>query len=171
MTFLTRRWALAAVLAVGSAAPAMAQDVPADVSKALWCASAFTLVEPQARAQNQVSAADNFLKYSKELTTVSHDGLVKAGFSEDQVKVQNGVYADKVNKELTGGGTPEFSVVDCVQLVDPQAAALITAGSAAPGADAAAPAAPAAATPAPATAAPATPAPADGTTTPAPASK
>ena len=165
MTIAMRRWALAALVALGSAAPALAQDVPADAAKALWCASAFTLVEPQARAQNQTSAADNFLKYAKELTDLSHQGLVKAGFSEDQIKVQSATYADKVNKELTGGGTAEFSVVECVQIVDPQAAALIKSGSGAPADGTAAPAAPAAA-------APATPAPADGgATTPAPASK
>ena len=169
MTIPMRHLALAALTLMGTAAPALAQDVPADANKALWCSSAFTLVEPQARSQGQTSAADNFLKYSKQLADISHASLIKAGFSEDQIKAQGTAYTDKVNKELTVGGAAEFSVVDCVQVVDPQAAALIKSGSAAPGGAAApadgtaAPAAPAAGT---------APAPADnGTTTPPATSK
>ena len=162
MTVQTRLAALVAFAAIGFAAPAFAQDVPADANKALWCATAFSLVEPQARAQGQTSAADNFLKYSKTLADSSHDLLTKAGFTEDQIKAQAPTYSDKVNKELTGGSAAEFSVVDCTALVDPQAAALIKAGPAtdtpAPAAGAAAPAAGTDAT---------TPAPATDTTTPA----
>jgi len=127
------RTRLAAVLAISlaaAAAPAFAQTTPAvpdDANKALWCASAFTIVEPQARAQGQASAADNFLKYSKQLSDLSHQSLLKAGFTEDQVKAQGAAYNDKVTKELTGGGAAEFTVVECTQLVDPQAAALIKA--------------------------------------------
>lgn len=115
---------------MAAAAPAIAQSTPAvpdATNKTLWCASAFTIVEPQARAQGQVSAADNFLKYSKQLSDMSHASLSKAGFTEDQIKAQDAAYSDKVNKELTGGGTPEFNVVECTQIVDPAAAALIQA--------------------------------------------
>jgi len=59
---------LAAVAVLGASVPAFAQDVPADANKALWCSAAFGLVSPQARAQGQAAAADNFDKYSKSLT-------------------------------------------------------------------------------------------------------
>ncbi|MGN6101584.1 MAG: hypothetical protein ACTHOR_10590 [Devosia sp.] len=127
-----KRLAALVTLALLGTTPVLAQAtpaVPADANKTLWCASAFTLVEPQARAQGQISAADNFLKYSKQLSDMSHASMVKAGFTEDQIKSTGATYSDKVNKELTGGGTAEFSVVECTQLVDPQAAALIQAGS------------------------------------------
>jgi len=155
MTVSARFWAPLALATLALATPALAKDVPADAGKALWCASAFTIVEPQARAQGQVSAADNFLKYAKALNTASHDSLVKAGFTEDEIKAEGPTYTDKVTKELTGGGTAEFSVVECTQLVDPSAAALIQATgpngkgmTEAPAAGAAAPTTPAPATPA-----------------------
>lgn len=173
MKFQTRLWALSGLLALGTAVPALAQGVPADADKALWCASAFAIVEPQARAEGEaatakndtetakadLTAADNFKKYAGMLQDISSASLKKAGFTDDQIKVQVTAYSDKVNKELTGGGTAEFSVVECTQLVDPQAAEQIKTDAAAP-ADAAKPADGAAA-PAPAT---------DGTT-PAPAAK
>ena len=125
--------ALATFAIAGAALPAVAQDAPAvppDTQKALWCATAFTLVEPQARAQGQTEAADRFKKYADSLNSTSHDGLAKAGFSEDQIKTQTTAYTDKVTKELSGSGAqPEFSVVDCTQLVDPAAAAAIQTGA------------------------------------------
>lgn len=171
MTIRTRVCVLATLALLGAALPAQAQQVPADANKALWCATAFTLVEPQARAQGQTTAADSFKKYSDTLSQTSHDSLSKAGFTEDQIKAQGTAYSDKVSKELTGNGEAEFSVVECTELVDPAAAAAIK--SEAPPPDAAAPAT--GETPAPGTAAPApadaAPAPAAGGTTPAPAAK
>jgi hypothetical protein len=159
MTLHLRLPALAALVVFGLVVPAMAQDVPADANQALWCATAFTQVEPQARSAGKTDMADSFLKYGKILGTSSHDLLTKAGFTEDQVKAAQTKYTDTVGKELAQGGTPDFTVEACTALADPAAAA-------------AAAAAPAPATPAPAAdgmAAPATPAPAP--TTPAPASK
>jgi hypothetical protein len=171
MSIHTRLPALVALATLALATPVLAQDapaVPADANKALWCATAFTMVEPQARQAGDTVAADNFLKYSKALTTTSQDGLKKAGFTDDQVTATTAKYKDTVNKQLTPGGAPDFTVVDCTALVDPAAAAAIQATSGAP---AAAPAdgtaAPAAVT-APATPAPAAPA-ADATTPATPA--
>jgi hypothetical protein len=158
MTFRTRALALFALTTLGFAAPAFAAPaVPDDANKALWCATAFTIVEPQARQAGDTAAADNFKKYADTLTGTSHDSMSKAGFSEADIKATGIKYVDAVTKELTQDGAPEFSVVDCTTLVDPAAAAAIKT----------APAAPAAAAPAPAPAAPAAPAPA----APAPASK
>jgi len=160
MMMRTRFCVLAALTLLGMTAPALAQDAPAvppETDKALWCATAFTLVEPQARAQGQTEAADKFKKYADSLNTSGHDGLAKAGFTEDQIKTQSAAYTDKVTKELNGSGPqPEFSVVECTELVDPAEAAAIQAG---------APAAPA--NPAPASPAPAAPAAPDNTATPA----
>jgi hypothetical protein len=156
MTRFARPLAPLAIALLAMAIPAFAKDVPADANKALWCASAFSFVEPQARAQGQISAADNFAKYAKSLNDASHASLSKAGFSDDEIKAQGASYSDKVNKELTGGGTAEFSVVECTQLVDPAAAALIQATG--PNGKGVAPAQPKAATPS--TPAPTTPAPA-----------
>jgi hypothetical protein len=125
MTIRTGFCVLASLALLGAAAPAFAQDVPADANKALWCATAFTLVEPEARAQGQTEAADHFKSYSTTLSQTSHDSLTKAGFSEDQIKSQASAYTDKVTKELTGSGQPEFSEVECVTLVDPAAAQAI----------------------------------------------
>ena len=170
MTLHLRLPTLAALVVFGLVAPAAAQTVPADANQALWCATAFTQVEPQARSAGQADMADNFLKYSKTLGATSHDLLTKAGFTEDQIKAQQAKYSDTVTKELapTGGGTPDFTVEACTALADPAAAAKAAAAAAAapapdattpaPAADA--PATPAPATPAPAPATPATPAPA-----------
>jgi len=156
MTMRTHLTVLAALALLGAGTPAFAQTVPADANKALWCSAAFTLVAPQAKAQGQAAAADNFDKYSKTLASAATDSLKKAGFTDDNIKTQGTAYADKVSKELSGGGTAEFTVVDCTQLVDPVAAASIqSATTPADNAPAAAPAAPAAGT----------------TTTPAPAAK
>src|SRR3569623_575537 len=104
---------LAAVAVLGASVPAFAQDVPADANKALWCSAAFGLVSPQARAQGQAAAADNFDKYSKTLPDSATASLKKAGFADDKIKAQGAAYSDKVSKELTGGGgTAQFSVVD-----------------------------------------------------------
>jgi hypothetical protein len=157
MTMRTHLSVLAALVALGAAAPAFAQDVPADANKALWCASAFGLVGPQARAQGQTAVADNFDKYAKSLSDTAGASLKKAGFADDKIKAQAPAYALKVSKELTGGGAAEFTVVDCTMLVDPAAAAAIQSTQAAPAAGATAPAAGAAAAP---SATPATPAPA-----------
>ena len=154
---------LAAVAVLGASVPAFAQDVPADANKALWCSAAFGLVSPQARAQGQAAAADNFDKYSKPLTDSATASLKKAGFADDKIKAQGAAYSDKVSKELTGGGgTAEFSVVECTQLVDPVAAAAMqSAVTPAPDGKTVP------ANPAPATTPPAT----GGATTPAPAGK
>jgi len=148
MTMRTHLSVLAALMLLGAAVPAFAQDVPADANKALWCSTAFGLVSPQARAQGQTAAADNFDKYAKALNDMATASMKKAGFTDDKIKAQSAVYTDKVHKELGGGGTAEFSVVDCTQLVDPAAAAAMQ------------PAQPAPAAPAGGNAAPATPAPA-----------
>ena len=161
MTLHLRLPALAALVVFGLVAPAVAQDVPADANQALWCATAFTQVEPQARSAGQADMADSFLKYSKLLGTSSHDLLTKAGFTEDQIKAAQTKYTDTVGKELAQGGTPDFTVEACTALADPAAAA--KAAAAPPATDAT--------TPAPATdgtAAPATPA-APAPATPAPA--
>ncbi|HTJ57497.1 MAG TPA: hypothetical protein VL418_08050 [Devosiaceae bacterium] len=153
MTMRTHLSVLAALVVLGASAPAaFAQAVPADANKALWCASAFGLVSPQARAQGQTAAADNFDKYTKALNDVAAASLKKAGFADDKIKAQSATYTDKVGKELAGGSAPEFSVVECTQLVDPAAAAAMQ--------QAPAPSAPAGGAMAPATPAPATPAPA-----------
>ena len=68
MSIRTRLPALVALATLALATPVLAQDapaVPADANKALWCATAFTMVEPQARQAGDTVAADNFLKYSK----------------------------------------------------------------------------------------------------------
>ncbi|MDR3474234.1 MAG: hypothetical protein P4M09_21505 [Devosia sp.] len=174
MKIQMRLWALAGLLALGTAAPALAQDVPAETSKSLWCASAFALVEPQARAegaaatakndsasaQADIAAADNFKKYAGMLQDMSTASLKKAGFTDDQIKTQTTAFAEKVNKELTGGGAAEFSVIECTKLVDPEAAAMNARSTVST---------PDAATPTPANGSTA-PAPATGATTPAPAS-
>lgn len=154
MTMRTHLAVLATLVVLGASAPAFAQTVPADANKALWCSAAFTLVSPQAKAQGQTAAADNFDKYSKTLAGVASDSLKKAGFTDDGIKTQGTTYADKVSKELSGGDKAEFSVVDCTQLVDPVAAASIqSATTPADNAPATAPAAPAAGNTAPAPAA------------------
>lgn len=166
MTFRTRFCAFATLTLMASAVPAFAQPVPDDANKALWCSTAFGLVEPQARAQGQAAAADNFKKYAETLLGTGGDSLKKAGFTADQVKTTTAGYADKVSKELQGGSAAEFTVVECTMLVDPTAAATLQqqeqerqqqqqapaatpapadgAAAPAPGADAPAPAAPAA---------------------------
>jgi hypothetical protein len=136
MTIRTGFCVLASLALLGAAAPAFAQEVPADANKALWCATAFTLVEPEARKQGQTEAADHFKSYSTTLSQTSHDSLTKAGFSEDQIKSQTTAYTDKVTKELTGSGQPEFSEVECVTLVDPAAAQAIQQQQQAPAPDA-----------------------------------
>ena len=169
MTLRTHLAALTAFAALTAASPVWAQStpaVPADANKALWCSTAFGIVAPQARAQKQDAAADSFTKYAKTLSDNAADSLKKAGFTDEQVKAQTPVYADKVNKELTGSGNAEFSVIECTQLVDPGAAAKIQQGTGAP-ADAGTPAAAGAAPTAPATPDTTTPVP-GATTTPAP---
>jgi hypothetical protein len=164
MSTRTRLCVLATLTLLGTAVPAFAQAVPDDANKALWCSTAFTLVEPQARAAGDATAADKFSKYAATLTGTSGASLKQAGFTDDQIKTTAASYKDKVTKELSGGGVAEFTVIDCTMLVDPSAAAAIQqqqAPAAAPAPDAAAPAAPARdATPAP-DATPATPAPAN----------
>jgi len=161
MSTRTRLCVLATLTLLGTAVPAFAQAVPDDANKALWCSTAFTLVEPQARAQGDATAADKFSKYAATLTGTSGDSLKKAGFTDDQIKTTAATYKDKVTKELSGGGAAEFTVIECTMLVDPAAAATLQQQQQAPAPDTAAPAAPAPdATPAP-DAAPATPAPAN----------
>ena len=155
MTMRSHLAVLAALALIGAGTPAFAQTVPADANKALWCSAAFTIVAPQAKAQGQAAAADNFTKYSGTLASMASDSMKKAGFTDDAIKTQGTSYADKVSKELSGAGTAEFSVVDCTQLVDPVAAASIQSATTPPAAAPAAPAAPAA----------------GDTTTPAPAAK
>jgi len=167
-----------ALAALGAALPAHAQTTPAlpdDANKALWCATAFNMVAPIAKSHGQNEAADKFTKYAGILTTAAHDSLIKAGFTEDQVKAQAAPYTDKVNKELSPGGQAEFSAVDCSKLADPTATPPVPVApdATAPAPDAAAPAPGDAhtpeATPDTGTAAPgdaATPAPAAGGTTP-----
>jgi len=144
MTIHLRLPALAAFALIGLVAPATAAPaVPADANEALWCATAFTQVEPQARSAGQTEMADNFLKYGKGLTTTGHDLLIKAGFTEDEAKAQAATFVDTVTKQLGAGGKPDFTVEACTALADPAAAAAMTAK---PPADATAPAT----TPAPA---------------------
>jgi hypothetical protein len=128
---------LAGLVILSAGTPALAQaqtpPMPADANKALWCAAAFTLVEPQARSAGQTAAADNFLAYAKTLNAQGQASLVKAGFTDDQVKSQAGGYTSKVAQELNAGGKPEFSVVACTEMVDPaKAAAMQPAPPAAP---------------------------------------
>jgi hypothetical protein len=128
--------AISALLAsLGTALPAFADTapaVPADANKALWCAAAFTLVEPQARGAGQTAAADSFLGYAKTLNASAGDSLSKAGFTADQIKAQTATYSTKVTQELNGGGTAEFTVLSCTQLVDPAKAAAMQPPAAAP---------------------------------------
>jgi hypothetical protein len=127
--------ASALLVALGATLPAFADAAPAvptDANKALWCAAAFTMVEPQARAAGQTAAADSFLGYAKTLSASAADSLTKAGFTADQVKAQSATYSTKVTQELNSGGTPEFSVLTCTQLVDPSKAAAMEPPAAAP---------------------------------------
>ena len=121
-----------ALMSAGTPVLAQAQQIPADANKALWCAAAFTLVEPQARAAGQTAAADNFLSYAKTLNAQSQASLTKAGFTDDQIKTQSGTYTSKVAQELNPGGKPEFSVVACTELVDPGKAAAMQPAAPAP---------------------------------------
>jgi hypothetical protein len=133
MTIRTPLAALAGLLILSAAGPALAAEtpqMPADANKALWCAAAFTLVEPQARAAGQTAAADNFLNYAKMLNSQSAASMTKAGFTDEQIKAQSGAYTAKVAGELNPGGTPEFSVVACTELVDPAKAAAMQSGAA-----------------------------------------
>ena len=140
MSTRTRLCVLATLTLLGTAVPAFAQAVPDDANKALWCSTAFTLVEPQARAQGDAPAADNFHKYAATLSGTGGDSLKKAGFTDDQIKATTAGYTEKVTKELSGGGAAEFSVIECTMLVDPAAAAAIQQQAPAPAPDAAAPA-------------------------------
>ena len=92
MTIHLRLPALAAFALIGLVAPAMAAPaVPADANAALWCATAFTQVEPQARSAGQTEMADNFLKYGKGLITGLmlqwQDGKQSAVWPKDVAKV------------------------------------------------------------------------------------
>ncbi len=107
--------------------PVMAQAVPPDANKALWCATAFGAIEPQARATGATAIADNFLKYTKALTTSSHDLLVKAGFTEDQITALAAKYTKDVPEQMTQPTADSFSQQDCTALVDPAAAAAMAA--------------------------------------------
>jgi hypothetical protein len=135
MTIRTPLAALAGLLLLGAAGPALAAaaktpQLPADANKTLWCASAFTLVEPQARAAGQTAAADNFLAYAKTLNAQSAASMSKAGFTDEEIKSESGTYTAKVAGELNPGGKPEFSVVACTELVDPAKAAAMQPGAA-----------------------------------------
>jgi len=132
MTIRTPMAALAGLLILGAGAAVAAEtpQIPADANKALWCASAFTLVEPQARAAGQTAAADNFLNYAKMLNAQSAAAMSKAGFTDEQIKSESGTYTAKVAGELNPGGKPEFSVVACTELVDPAKAAAMQPGAA-----------------------------------------
>jgi hypothetical protein len=137
MIFRTFVVTSALLVSLGTTLPAFADAAPAvptDANKALWCAAAFTIVEPQARAAGQSAAADSFLGYAKTLNASAGDSLTKAGFTADQVKAQTATYSTKVTQELNSGGTPDFSVLSCTQLVDPSKAAAMEPPAAAPAA-------------------------------------
>src|SRR5438105_14657903 len=100
---------LAAGLALATTAPVLAQQVPPGANKALWCATAFTAVEPQARSAGATDVADNFLKYAKTLTTTSHDLLIKGGFTEEQVTALVAKYAAEVPPQMSQPTADRFT--------------------------------------------------------------
>jgi len=84
MKFLTRPFAI--VLLAVAATPAVAQPVPAEADKLLWCASAFYWLAGTAADAGDTEEAAMYDRWSKRLLEIGSASLISSGFQPDTIE-------------------------------------------------------------------------------------
>ena len=111
---------------------ALAQTVPDDVAKELWCGSAFVAAfsnPPPGVPSEQLALAQNYIDQGNKMVDEAGQKYLNAGFTEEQVtKVKTDLTAD-LTKIVTGkdesgktvseppAAQPPYSFNDCLTLL------------------------------------------------------
>ena len=123
------------------ASGAQAQTVPEDVSKALWCSQAFTVLFASEKSQvpaDQMDAFNSYVAAAGKLGDKASADYLAAGFTQDQVdKLKTDLVAE-VTPAVTTGAKGKYGPDDCNPLLTPYlpAPAPSDAGGTAPASDA-----------------------------------
>jgi hypothetical protein len=106
---------------------ALAQTVPEDVSKAMWCGTAMVAAftnAPSDATSEQLSQAQVYIDGGNKLMDDATQKYLNAGFTEEQVaKVKSDLVAE-VTPVVTGDGSgAKYSFQDCETLLPNQPSA------------------------------------------------
>ncbi len=113
--------ALTPVLLAGSA---KAQTVSDDVTKELWCGTAFTIAFaqlPSDAPSEQQAEAQHYIDGGQKLIDAATQAHLDAGFTEEQVTKIKADLVAELTPIVSNGGDPskaKYSFDECVALVD-----------------------------------------------------
>lgn len=120
---------------------AFAQSVSDDVSKQLWCGTAFVVAfsnPPEGVTEDQLAEAKVYIDQGNGLIDKATQAHLDAGFTEEQVTTIKADLVTKVTDQITNSpDKADFKFEDCVVLITPpEPAAAPAPDASAPPADA-----------------------------------
>jgi hypothetical protein len=105
---------------------ALAQSVSDDVSKQLWCGTAFVVAfsnPPEGVTPDQLAEAKVYIDQGNGLIDKATQAHLDAGFTEEQVTTLKADLVTKVTDQITNSpDKADYKFEDCVALITPPAA-------------------------------------------------
>jgi hypothetical protein len=106
---------------------AFAQSVSDDVSKQLWCGTAFVVAfstPPEGVTEDQLAEAKVYIDQGNGLIDKATQAHLDAGFTEEQVTTLKAALVTKVTEQIsTSPDKADYKFEDCVALITPPAPA------------------------------------------------
>jgi hypothetical protein len=106
---------------------AFAQSVSDDVSKQLWCGTAFVVAfsnPPEGVTPEQLAEAKTYIDSGNGLIDKATQAHLDAGFTEEQVTTLKTDLVTKVTDQITNSpDKADYKFEDCVALIQPAAPA------------------------------------------------
>lgn len=111
-----RRFAMLAIVAAFCATPAPAADVPPEIDRALWCASALYWLASSAEDAGDTAEAEAYDDWSHQLLDLAGEALFATGLSPEDIDLLIAAYDERALVEL-GTDTAPYDVITCPSLV------------------------------------------------------
>lgn len=122
---MNRLIAAAALLPAFFATGALAQTVPDDVAKQLWCGTAMVVAfsnPPPGVTEAQLAEAQGYVQAGTELIEIAIKGHLDAGLTQEAADKAKADIAPVVTEQVMGGGEvePAYSFEDCLAILPGQ---------------------------------------------------